>query len=442
MNALANAALDTAPPPNDQLVATRLLPACVSALMLLPTGLALDSSDVMGLATALLWAQALLLAFGAALLAAAAHERLGPWESRAAPAAGRERVRARLTRELVRLGAIGLSGPLAFAGVLDWQIGELRTLPGVAALLCASLCGGLVLSLGWRGRTPRLLVLPALLLLASLARPTVIEAVSRGDFWLSLTVLGCAGLLWCSLLSPRTLTVCAPPWPQPQPLAWGRRAWARRWRTAPYRSGTGKFLGSDSAPHWQMALVPLWFQSVSRSEWLHWGQAYDHIYAIAGYGLWLMLMGIFAGASLIAPTLHWRHRLAPGSPTAARWARRLVFGSMLMYGGIFGLSLALTVAGEADSARIVASGLGDVLLASSFAAWQRGRRGAVKEGLWILAGLSLGGAGVLALLTGLGVTPQRGPVWLAVQLALIVPFTWAAVRAWSRQDLNAVAGKP
>lgn len=80
---------------------------------------------------------------------------------------------------------------------------------------------------------------------------------------------------------------------------------------------------------------------------------------------------------------------------------------------------------------------GDALLAASWALWLHGLR---NSGFRLtLASLSLG---VTALLLGadhaLGLAPQRGTGWLALELALALAlaFAVAAQRAWARQDVN------
>lgn len=444
MNAVATWARADGRPATDLPVFTQLLPGLLSLLMLLPATLLLQYRREMGMLVPLLWLQSLVLAIGAGSLAATAHAHLGPWESRVAPAAARERIRRRLLRDLWRMGAIGLAGPLVLAAVLDWQAGEVRVLAGVAALLSASLCGGLVLSLSWQGRAPRMLVLPALLLVALLTRPDVIQAVSRGEPLQSLAILACASLLWGWLLSRRALAACAPPLPWPS-LAWWRRCWAHRvWRVVPARTGADgskRFVGS---PLILMIWVPQLLRDGAHIEWLSWGQSYIELKVVVGYGLWLLAICVLAGASLIAPPLQWRHRLAPGGLTARRWALRLVLGSMLTFAGV--LSVGLGFAALFNKlpfwpldASAWLSAMGDVLLAMSFVAWRRGLRNTGRK--VVLAAVVLGMAAplLLAALTWLGLTPQRGPVWLLIQLALIVPLTWAAIRAWAQQDLNALA---
>jgi hypothetical protein len=446
MTALARWASDDRHPRGDVPVLTRLLPAMVSLIALLPASLALQYGTDMGMLVPLLWLQALLLAFGGAALVTAAHTRLAPWESRAAPASARERVRTQLLSNLGLMIAIALPGPLALAAVLDWQARELRVLAGVPALLSAALSAGLVLSLSWQGRASRALALPALLLLALLAGSGAVRAVSRGELLQSLTILGCAGLLWCWLLSRRALAACAPPWPQPRPSAWWQRRWAHRvWRTVPVRTGANDYRRIGP---WQLVFM-MWFlpqfrMHASHMEWLSWGQAYTHAHQIAAFGASLLAIGVFAIVSLIAPPLHWRQRLAPGGAAAQRWACRLVLGSLLAYAGL--VSVAMAMAAWTNrlpfwpvDASAWLSCMGDVLLVTSLVALRRGQGNTAKDSLLIVAGLALAASAALAGLAWLGVTPQRGAVWLLIQAALIVPMTCAAIRAWSRQDLHAIS---
>ena len=179
--------------------------------------------------------------------------------------------------------------------------------------------------------------------------------------------------------------------------------------------------------------------------WLDWGQAYSHVYAAAGYGVGLMVLTGLSSVYLFAPRLHWRRRLAPGGLTPKRWARRLVLGSLLCYAVLFTAGVALsvlsnTLASRPSHVQAWPSVMGDVLLAVSFGIWHRGRYEAlpVVGLLWAL-GLALAVAGVLAVLPSLGFTPQRGLLWLGIQLVLVLPLTQAAIRAWTRRDPNAMA---
>lgn len=445
MNAITTWARDEAAPSVDLPVFTRLLPSLLSLLMLLPATLLLEYRREMGMLVPLLWLQSLVLAMGAASLAVAAHGRLGPWEGRVAPGVARRRVRHLLLRDLARMGAIGLAGPLVLAAVLDWQASELRVLVGVAALLSASLCGGLLLSLAWQGRAPRVLVLPALLVVGALTVPDVIESLSHGDPLQSLAIVACAGLLWSWLLSRRALAVCAPPWPRPSLMAWWRRSWAHRvWLRVPSRVGATEHKRIGASPLALFIWTPQLMMQSAHMDLLSWGQAYSEAKPIMGYGLWLLAIGILGSTSLVAPPLQWRHRLAPGALTAQRWARRLVLGSMLTFVAIlscgFGLaSLVNKLPFWPVDASAWLSAIGDMLLVISFLVWQRGRRNTWKDGLLIVLAVSLISVALLAGLTWLGLTPQRGPVWLLIQLALVVPLLLAAIRAWAQQDLNAMA---
>lgn len=423
-------------------VFTRMLPGVVSASALAAATMAWEMrGPAAQVLVPLLWVQILLLALGALSLVATAHERLRPWEARVAPAAARERVRRQLLRDLGWMGTIALAGPWVLAAVLDWQHGELRLLPGVAAVLSAGLGAGVVLGLGRWGRAPRVLIVPALAVLASLTMPGVIRAVSQGEALQSFALLTCAGLLWAALTSRRSLAADGRPLPRLRPLAWWRRRWAHRmWSFVAERSE-----GKKRISLW---LLLIWmYQPVShadRLDWLNWGRDYSHPYAPIGYGLSLLLIGAITGSRLIAPPLHWRHRIAPGGFSVQRWARHLVLGSMLFYAGFFGVGVAFGVLSKGLAfwpvhAAGLVSGIGDLLLATSAAAWLRGRRGTTKQSLLIGGALVLAAPLLLSLLIGLGVTPQRGPVWLLLQLALTVPFTRAAIRAWARRDLNEMA---
>jgi len=394
-------------------VFTRMLPCVVSASALAAATMALEMrGPAAQMLVPLLWVQILLLALGAMSLVTTAHERLRPWEARVAPAAARDRVRGQLLRDLGWMGAIALAGPWALAAVLDWQNGELRLLPGVAAVLSAGLCGGVVLGLSRWGRAQRVLVVPALMVLALLAQPGVIRELSQGDLLQSLAVLACAVLLCAALMSPRSLAARARPLPRLQPLAWWRRRWSHRmWSFVAERS--------EGKRHVSLRLLFIWmYQPVThagRLEWLSWGRDYSHPWAALGYGVGLLLLGAIAGSRLIAPPVHWRHRIAPGGFTVQRWAQRLVLGSMLFYAGFFGVGVGLVMLIKGWAfwpihAAVLVSGIGDLLLATSAAAWLRGRRGTKKQRVLIGVALVLAAPLLLSLLIWLGLTPQRGPV--------------------------------
>lgn len=424
---------------------TCALPAAGSLLLLIAAGFAILAPLDVGLAVPLLWMQALLLAYGANRIAAVAHGRLLPWERRVAPLGSRELVRAWLLNRLGQLGGLGIAGPLALGVVLDAHAGELRALPGVAALLVASLSGGLVLGLGWCGRAPRWLVIPAAGVLALLLRPGGVEAVARGEPLVSVLVIGAAGLAGAALLRVDALRVVAPPLPRPRlPTRW-RRTWATnwlfRWRGVPLRNAAGEpWIGHNAAAAMAFVLQPQAGLIAHRMGWLAWGQPLDNVGAVAGYGLCLLVLGTAAALHLMAPPLHWRHRLAPRGMTARRWARRLVVGSLLTYApaGLLMLYIWLRRDPGVD-AGFWASVLGDLLLAGAVALWSRGCSDGLLDNLRRLLGAALAAVAVLCGLNALGITPQRGGVWLLVQAVLVAVMTGLALRAWAQRDINALA---
>lgn len=426
-------------PPSDAPVFTPLLLGCCSVLALVPAVLAYEyPGQLAGVRLALLWVQTMLLAFGAASLAKVAGERLKPWEGRAAPLAARQRVRVRLLKDLLWMGLIGFAGPVVLGAVLAWQSAAPGPLLGVFAVLGAGGMAGLAVGLAWQGRLQRLLLLPAGLVLLLLMQPAVVRSLSVGEVVVTLPVLVALGLVAAWLASPQALRVCASPWPVPRPKAWLRRFLSRVWRTVPYAGAQGSSAVRE-VPFTIFIFLPQLQIHAERLHWLAWGQRFDDLYAALGYGLWMLALGTFASAGLIAPRLHWRHRLAPGGLTAQRWGRQLVLGSLLFLLGALGLGLALGYVSRPFAPSVWASAMGDMLLAGSAAAWLLGRRGSRKDGLWIVLGLGLAGAAVIAVLLGLGCVPQRGALWLGLQLALSVPMALAAVRAWGRRDLNQLA---
>jgi hypothetical protein len=430
---------------------TRLLPGLVSAIALLPASLALEFRGAASALLPLLIIQGTLLALGAGALGTAAHERLRHWESRAAPLGARDRVRAGLLGDVWRMGAIAAAGPLALALMLAWRGDGWESARSALAVPASCLCGGLVAALSWHGRAPRLLLVPALaVLVALLGLP---GGAGLGGAWALAAAAG-AALLWRWLASPRALAVRAPPLPWPRPVAWLRRTTAyQTWRvtsgleaTAPVRQSSHRyrFVGVLLPLLW----LPQFVGQADRMRWLSWGQTYGGVYDSAIYSGCMLLACLIATGCQVAPPLHWRLRLAPHGMSPQRWAVRKVLGSMAAVAALFTTALALVVLFGASGSPYVTAGnwlllMGDVLLASSFVLWLGGLRGLRLTGwraglLVLLLVLAMPGLPALVLygLLALGVTPQRGAVWLALQLALTVPLTLGAIRVWGHRDLN------
>lgn len=396
----------------------------------------------------LLYVQATLLAIWAAGLAAATHECLGRWEARVAPDRSRARVRADLLQALALTAALGLAGPLLLGAEAGWQAGDVRPLLGTLAVLATAFCAGFGVVSAWQGRAPRWLLLPALaLLLALLAVPGAIRALCH-DADMALLTIGFAGLVaWRCMLARQALAACSPPLPRPNLGLWWRRASAQwAWQAVRYQRPWKTMSGETSNGNgwWLMGLLP---QFLVQAQWLGllgWGTAYSHTYAAPAYAVWLMFLTAVAYGGLVAPRLHWRRRLAPLSMTPQRWARSLVLGSMLGGALVFSLGIGVSVLMNRLTSRPLHADawlpvMGDVLLATSLGAWLRGRHERESAVWMLLIGFGLMVMAVLAVLPLLGVVPQRGAVWLLLQLALVLPLIRAAIRAWSRRDLNLLA---
>ncbi|MDR7295580.1 hypothetical protein J2X16_000901 [Pelomonas aquatica] len=435
----------------DLTLATRLLPGAVSAVALLLTVMVMEhvrrGLDVL---VPLLYLQAPLLALGAAGLTAAASGRLSRWEARVAPQLAHRRVHAGLRRGLRDMAAIGLAGPLALAAVTASKGGGVQPLLATLAVLGASLCAGCCAVQGWEGRAPRWMLPFALAAaLALLALPGAMAAVGE-DGLLALAILAVTTVaLWHCVLAPRALVVRAPAWPLPNLPRWWQRAWAHRgWEVVryeqPYRTLGGQVSRPTNLKWMGFAWLPQFITQAQHLGWLDWGRTYDHGYAAAGYGAWMLLVGSFVGTYLVAPRLHWRRRLAPGGLTPRRWARRLVLGSMLGYAVALSLGLTLAVLANYWASRPLHAAswplaIGDLLLASSFGAWQRGRyEGRVAGVLWMM-GFGFAAFTVLAFLPLLGVIPVRGWLWLLIELASSLWLTRAAIRVWAARDPNTLA---
>lgn len=445
MIALANTTPGGEPLAFDLPLLTRLLPGLVSAVALLPASLALEFHGAASVLLPLLIIQGTLLALGAGVLAVAAHDRLRHWESRAAPLGARDRVRAGLLGDVWRMGAIAAAGPLVLAFMLAWRGDGWASLCSALAVPATCLCSGLVAALSWHGRAPRLLLVPALaMLFVLLGLPR--EGAFGGGWQLVAAAAGTA-LLWRWLSSPGALAALAPPLPWPRPMAWLRRTTVyQTWRvtsgldpTAPVRQPSQRYR------FWVMLLPLMWLPQLlgqaDRMRWFSWGHAYDGVHGGAIYGGCMLLISLTAAHCYVAPPLHWRLRLAPGGMNAQRWATRMVLASMGAAVALFTVALALVVLFRASGSQYVSAGawlslMGDVLLGSSFLRWQLGRRSTVWARVLMMLAVPVLPALLLYGLLWLGLTPQRGAVWLALQLALTVPLTLAAIRVWGRRDLN------
>lgn len=396
----------------------------------------------------LLYLQATLLALWAAGLAAATHDCLSHWEARVAPDRSRARVRADLLQALARTTALGLAGPLLLGAEAGWQSGDVQPLLGALAVLATAFCAAFSAVSAWQGRAPRWMLLPAMAsLLVLLAVPGAIRALCH-DGGVALLTVGFAGLLaWRCVLARQALAVCGSALPRPDLRLWWRRA-GRRWTWQPVRyQQPWKTMGGETRQGnaWMLlGLMPQFIVQAQWLKWLAWGQAYSHRFAALAYAVWLMFLAAVAFGGLIAPKLHWRRRLAPHSMTPKRWARSLVLGSMVVGGIVFSVGLGMGMLVNGLTARPLNADawlplMGDVLLATSFGAWLRGRYERHSAAWMLLIGCGLLAAVALTVLSGLGVVPQRGSVWLLLQLALVLPLVRAAIRVWSQRDLNLMA---
>lgn len=441
--------MEDAPPPGfDLTLATRLLPGIVSAVALLLAVVVLEhfrqGQDVL---MPLLYIQASLLALGAAGLAGAASERLSRWEARVAPQSAYSRVRASLLKNLGHMALIGASGPVVLAAVAGAKAGDVQPLLGTLAVLGGALCAGFCAVHGWQGRAPRWMLLLAVAALPCLLAEAGAMTAIGEDGVLPVAILAATTwILWRCALAPRALAARAPALPVPDLPRWWQRTWVQRgWQFVryerPYRTMNGQAVRPPNPTLMAFAWLPQFLVQARHLAWLDWGKAYDHGYAAAGYGLWMLLVATFFTANLVAPRMHWRRRLAPGGLTPRRWARRLVLGSLLAYTVALSLGLGLSVLANQLASRPLHAGawplaIGDLWLASSFGAWLRARHeGGPAYALWML-GFGMAAFAVLALLPLLGVTPVRGGLWLLIELALSLWLTRAAIRAWAARDLN------
>lgn len=374
-----------------RLGATLLLPSLLSFLAIV-LGWALAwagvrSTAMLGVVTML---QALLMLLGAAVISGVHAAALARWQRRVAPSAALQRVRQASRRMLGQLAARGVAGPLLMLVGLAWlQPGWdlLAMAVGVMGAVAATVLVGMAVG-EW------------------LQRQAVPVAVARPRF-------------------TRT-------W------RWPVGGW--RWRRVP--TWQQVHLRQPGGGLWMACvLVPQALVQASHWRFHAWGTAYTSAWDIGFAALWMLVLGVFVHAAVIGPPLHWRARLAPGGLSAARWARRMVAGSLLNAAAWVSVALAISMAISKPDLRAVqltawAPVMGDVLLAMAWSLWLRGgRNSSWRQGL---GSLSLGVATVLlaGLAWVLGLALQRGAVLLTVELALALVFAVAAQRAWARQDLN------
>jgi len=445
--------VDEAAPGVDLPLAARLLSGMTSAIAALLAVVHLEHFlHGTGALIGLLYGQATLLVLVTSGLAATTHERLSHWEARVAPERSRARVRSELLRSLAVTAVMGLVGPLLLAAVVGWQGGDARPLAGTLAVLTAAFCAGFCVVSAWQGRAPRWLLLPGFAALTLLALPGTVASLCEDGGLALLTIALAASAAWLCMLAGGALAVKASPLPHPRLRPWWRRTGAQRgWVSVSYQQPWKTMSGETRKGNAWVVLVwlPQFLAQAPALRFLAWGEAYTQAYAAPVYGLWLMFLATSAFGALIAPRLHWRRRLAPHGMQPQRWARRLVLGSMLAGTVVFSLGIALAMLMNGLSARPLylsawPSALGDVLLATAFGAWLRGRYERQAATWMLMVGLGLAAAVVVAALPLLtlplfGVLPQRGAVWLLLQLALVLPLTRAAIRAWSRRDLNLMA---
>ena len=374
-----------------RLGATLLLPSLLSFLaVLLGWSLAWAGVRSVAMLGIVIVLQALLMVSGAAVISGVHTAAAARWRRRVAPSVALQRARQASRRMLGQLAARGVAGPLLMLVGLAW------------------------LQPGWD-----LLAMAAGVLLA--VAVTVPAGAALGA-WLQRQAASSEGKL------------------PPSMPAWRRLAGRWRWRHVPTWQQVN--LRYPSGGLWMACLlVPQALVQAAHWRFHAWGAAYTGGWDIAFAGLWMVALGVFVHVAVIGPPLHWRARLAPGGLSAARWARRMVVGSLLNAAAWVSVALAISMAISKPDLRAVqltawAPVMGDVLLAMAWSLWLRGgRNSTLRQGL---GSLSLGVATVLlaGLARVLGLALQRGAVLLTVELVLALVFAVAAQRAWARQDLN------
>lgn len=392
----------------------------------------------------LAWLQTALLMVAGGVQAAVAHGRLSHWEDRVAPVRALARVRADLLRRLRHNALAGLGGPLLLALVVGWQDGDARPMVAALAAPGLGLASGFCVVSAWLGRAPRWLLPPALAsVLVLLGLP---DALVKSGALALLAGAFAAGALWLGVLAPQALAVRGPALALPTLGAWWRRVGAyRRWAQVPFlRTAKTSGAAGNGLSAWFPLVIcmPQFAVKPQGLRYLAWGEAYTPEYAAATYAVWLTVLACLGYGWLVAPRLHWRYRLIPTGLAPLRWARRLVLGSMLAGVLLVSLGIALSLLGswvfsKPSYAHAWPAAASDVALAIAFAAWLRARH---EHRLWLVAVLMLGFglavAGVVTVLLQLGWAPQRTGLNLLLQWAVVLPLTWAAIRAWSRRDLN------
>jgi hypothetical protein len=434
-------------------------PALVTVLALF---LALAGAPVPdGAATAVLGLQAALMALVAAGSTSSAIVWTDRWTARVAPSRGSRRARARMVRQLVGVGGVGLAGPLALA--LSAAIGKRLSPADVpAALLSAFLVLAAAQALGawcglaWRGHAGRWVMWGWLVLALAIAWLGPLRHALAA--WPLVAALGLAGLAlaWVAfgrrLGQPRAwrgVPVFLPSAASTQPM---REGWQRLPFADTDEAGRTRDLvaGQD---FWRLSWVPvLYLPSVVMLQFLlnpqlwaaqAWGVSVQGM-GLFSYPGWMMFLTLVAGNGLIHPGLHWRRRLAPGGLQPGGWAWRTLVGSLGAGVAWWTLLVALAVVlRPTDERELMLSTwpvvLGDLALCFAAAAWARGW---CNHQVGLLIAMPLMFLAVLALTVSgwaLGWPLVRGGGWLLTELLMAALLCVAAVRRWSQRDLNALA---
>lgn len=434
-------------------------PALVTVLALLLALAGVPVPD--GAVTAVLGIQAVLLALVAAGSTSSAIVWMGRWAARVAPARGARRARARMVRQLVVVGGVGLVGPLALA--LNTAIGQRLSLADVPAallsvfvVLAAAQALGAWCGLAWRGQAGRWVMGGWMMLALGIALLGPLRHALAA--WPLGAALCAAGLLLAWVAFARRLG---------RPRAWrGVPVFLHAdTPTKPMREGWQRlpFADTDEAGRrldrvagqdfWRSSFVPvIYLPSLVMLQLLlnpqlwaaqAWGMPVQGMW-LFGYPGWMMFLTVVAGNGLVHPCLHWRRRLAPGGLQPRGWAWRMLAGSLAMGVAWLTLLVALAVVLRSTEARgpMLSTwpvALGDLALCYAAAAWARGWR---NHQVALLVALPLMFAAVLAVAaTGwaLGSPLVRGGGWLLTELLLAALLGVAAVRRWARRDLNALA---
>ncbi|MFO1227884.1 hypothetical protein [Roseateles sp.] len=391
--------------------------------------------------------QSVLLATAAAMVAASAARQAQVWQARQTPSTSQRQVFARWRRAAVWMHALGLFGSVALA------IRLMAERQVAAALWSVSLpvIGVALGSFGgwaWHGFAPKrwLAVWPCV--------PVTVVAVYVAWPWLAQQVMlafVCAGFAaGASLTTWRQAGALRQTWQRSSSDAQARQMRrtiklpARRWAVLAFDGHEQVKAQSHASLYSTIANVLILTLLFGRmgAPLFQPGATLDiaQAWGLAAFVAWT---GIVLGNHLVFRALHWRLRLAPGTSSPARRVLILLGGSASLWLGLVGAAWAgLWVAGDESQRWAMRAAAGplmlDLLLVLTLVIWARGgcNRGlrVVLPVLTLSFFVGVGGT----LCSVLGKPWVRGPLWICLELLLLVLMLHSGLRRWQGKPMHAL----